>query len=356
VADDLVDLLRRLVAEPGPSSYEERPAAVWREAAASFAAVRGDALGSSFATVNEGGSPRIALIGHIDEIGFVVTNIDAATGALWFGPVGHWDPMVVVGQRVTIATRDGDVPGVIGRKAWHLLTPDQQREAPALGALWIDIGAADGADAGRLVRVGDPVVLTGPPVDLQHGRLASRAIDNRVGALVVLEAARRAAAEPGLQAEVVAVAAAQEETSYGGAAAAAYALEPDLAIVVDVTHAGDYPDPDGDVARRTGRRALGSGPVVTRGASASPVVAEALLELAAEAGIPHTIEAEGIETLTDADAAQLARAGTPCGVVGIPLRYMHSPSETVQLSDIEHTAELVARFCRSLRPERKWTR
>jgi endoglucanase len=86
------------------------------------------------------------------------------------------------------------------------------------------------------------------------------------------------------------------------------------------------------------------------------VVAEALLELAAEAGIPHTIEAEGIETLTDADAAQLARAGTPCGVVGIPLRYMHSPSETVQLSDIEHTAELVARFCRSLRPERKWTR
>jgi endoglucanase len=298
----------------------------------------------------------VALIGHIDEIGFVVTNIDAPTGALWFGPVGHWDPMVVVGQRVTIATRDGDVPGVVGRKAWHLLTPDEQRKAAELDDLWIDIGAADGAEAARLVRVGDPVVLTAPAVELQHDRLASRAIDNRVGSLVVLEAARRAAAGEVIQAEVVAVAAAQEETSYGGAAAAAYALEPDVAIVVDVTHAGDYPDPDGSVGRRTGRRALGSGPCVTRGASASPVVAEALLALAAEAGIPHTIEAEGNETLTDADAAQIARSGTPCGVVSVPVRYMHSPSETVQLSDIEHTAELVARFCRSLRPERKWTR
>jgi endoglucanase len=356
VGSDLVDLLRRLVAEPGPSSYEERPAAVWREAASSFAEVRGDALGSSFATINAGGAPRVALIGHIDEIGFVVTNIDAETGALWFGAVGHWDPMVIVGQRVLIASRDGDVPGVIGRKAWHLLTDEEKRRAPALGDLWIDIGAADAADAARIVRIGDPVVLTGPAVELQHGRLASKSIDNRVGALVVLEAARRAAAEPGLQAEVTAVAAAQEETSYGGATAAAYGLDPDVAVILDVTHAGDYPDPDGDVERRTGRRALGSGPVVTRGASTSRPVSEALLDLATEAGIPYTIEAEGNETLTDADAAQVVRAGIPCGVVSVPVRYMHSPSETVQLSDIDHTAELVARFCRSLRPERKWTR
>jgi putative aminopeptidase FrvX len=345
----LLDSLLRAV---GPSSYERPAAEVWRAAAAEFAEVRGDALGNSFATVNAGGSPRIALVGHIDEIGLVVKHIHSS-GVLFVGEIGSWDPAVLVGQRVTVATAAGALPGVMGKAARHLLSEEDRKRVPLVHDLWVDIGAHDEADAASAVQIGDPVVMAPPPVELRGLRLASRALDNRLGALVVLEAARRAAAAGDLKAEVIAVASVREETSYAGARTATFASEPDVAITLDVTHTDDYPN--SDQARVTGSRALGSGPSISRGAAQHEGIAQRLIAVAREAGIPHTLEADGSVSHTDSEAVQEVGAGVPCGLVGIPLRYMHSPSEICDLRDVELAIELVARFCRSLEPGEDWT-
>jgi putative aminopeptidase FrvX len=344
----LLDSLLRAV---GPSSYERPAAEVWRESAREFADVRGDALGNSFATVAGSGGPRVALVGHIDEIGLVVKHVDAS-GVLFVGEIGSWDPAVLVGQRVTVVTATGPVPGVIGKAARHLLSEEERKRVPQVHDLWIDIGARDHDDAAAVVQIGDPVVMAASAVELRGLRLASRALDNRLGALVVLEAARRAAEAGDLRAEVVAVASVREETSYAGARTAAFTVDPDVAITLDVTHTDDYPNTN--QARVTGSRALGSGPSISRGAAQNEGVAHRLIGVAREAGIPYTLEADGSASWTDSEAVQEVRGGVRCGLVGIPLRYMHSPSETCDLRDVELAIELVARFCRSLGPGEDW--
>jgi endoglucanase len=344
----LLDSLLRAV---GPSSYERPAAEIWRSSAEEFAEVRGDALGNSFATVKGSGGPRVALVGHIDEIGLVVKHVDSS-GVLFVGEIGAWDPAVLVGQRVTVRTAAGPVPGVMGKAARHLLSEEERKRVPRVHDLWVDIGASDRDDAYSAVQIGDPIVMAVAPVELRGRRLASRALDNRLGALVVLEAARRAAAAGDLKAEIVAVASVREETSYAGARTSAFSCEPDLAITLDVTHTDDYPN--SDQARVTGSRALGSGPSISRGAAQHEGIAHRLIAVARDAGIPHTLEADGSASWTDSEAVQEVRAGIPCGLVGIPLRYMHSPSETCDLRDVEQAIELVARFCRSLEPEEDW--
>ena len=345
----LLDSLLRAV---GPSSYERPAAEIWREAAAEFADVRGDALGNSFATVNPGGGPRIALVGHVDEIGLLVKHVDPS-GVIFVGEIGGWDPAVLVGQRVTVRTATGLVPGVVGKAARHLLSDEERKRAPVVHDLWVDIGASDAADAASVVQIGDPIVMAAEPVPLRGRRLASRALDNRLGALVVLEAARRAAAAGDLKAEVVAIASVREETSDSGARTAAYALDPDIAITLDVTHTDDYPNSNQE--RVTGSRSLGSGPSISRGAAQHEGIARRLMAVAGDARIPYTLEADGSASWTDSEAMQDVRAGIPCGLVGIPLRYMHSPSETCDLRDVEQCIDLVARFCRSLAPGEDWT-
>lgn len=345
----LLDSLLRAI---GPSSYERPAAEIWRGAAREFAEVRGDSLGNSFATVNAGGGPRIALIGHIDEIGLVVKHVHSS-GVLFVGEIGSWDPAVLVGQRVTVRTSAGPVRGVMGKAARHLLSEEERKRVPLVHDLWVDIGARDADDAAAIVEIGDPIVMGVEPIELRGLRLASRALDNRLGALVVLEAARRAAAAGDLKAEVTAVASVREEISYAGARTAGFALEPDLALTLDVTHTDDYPN--ADQARVTGSRALGSGPSISRGAAQHEGVAHRLIAVARDAGIPYTLEADGTASWTDSEAVQEVRAGVPCGLVGIPLRYMHSPSETCDLRDVELAIDLVARFCRSLRPGEDWS-
>jgi len=242
----------------------------------------------------------------------------------------------------------------MGKAARHLLSEEDRKRVPQVKDLWVDIGAADEADAAATVQIGDPVVTAATPVELRGLKLASRALDNRLGALVVLEAARRAAAAGDLAAEVVAVASVREEISLAGARTATFSSEPDVAITLDVTHTDDYPN--GDQARVTGSRSLGSGPSISRGASQHEGVAQRLISIAREAKIPHTLEADGSSSWTDADAVHETRTGVPSGLVGIPLRYMHSPSETCDLRDVEQAIELVARFCRSLEPGEDWNK
>jgi endoglucanase len=335
-------LLHNLLRAAGPSGYEAPAAAVWREAA-SFATLSSDGIGSSVARIGEA-SPLLTVVGHIDEIGLVVRHIDEK-GFLWFAPIGGWDPQILVGQRVEVEGRDGPVPGVVGRKPLHLLDAEARKKVVELKGLHIDIGVDGHEGAAELVRVGDPVVIASEPLTLSGERLVSRAMDNRLGAYVALEALRRCHERGSLKSSFAAIAAVQEEIGLFGARTSAFAVQPDLAIVVDVTHATDAPGID---EKELGTHSLGSGPVIYRGATLSPKVFELLVETAEAEGIEHTIGATGNSTGTDADAVQFARSGIPTSLVSIPLRYMHSPVEMVDLADLEATVELIAAFAARL--------
>jgi putative aminopeptidase FrvX len=214
-----VDFLKRLLDTPGPSGYEAAPARVWREEAARFAEVRGDVAGNSIATVEGKGGPTIMLAGHIDEIGVIVTYIDD-DGYVYIGPIGGWDPQVLVAQRIRFLGPKGDVFGVIGKKPIHLMKPEDREKASKLTDLWVDIGAASRAEAEAVLSVGDAGVIDARALELPNGRLVSRSIDDRIGAFIVLEALRRYAKKPG-KARVVAVATTQEEIAWHGGGAEA---------------------------------------------------------------------------------------------------------------------------------------
>jgi endoglucanase len=339
-------VLRTLLTAPGPSGYEATAAAAFREAVGAFADdVRSDVMGSTTSRVPGTGDGRsVAIVGHIDEIGLIVTAIEDS-GMLRFTGVGGWDPVVLIGQRVELATKDGTLPGVIGKKPIHLIKQDERSKAPELKELHIDVGAKDGDEARALVRVGDVAVIAGEPVELPNGRAISRSMDNRLGCFVAYEAARLVAEAGGAPGDVIAVAAVQEETTFGGATTTAHSLRPDIAIAVDVTHATDAP---GIPEAELGKHHFGSGPVIERGSNLHPVVAELLIEAAEAEGIAYTLAASGRATGTDADAIHKSRDGVATGLVSIPLRYMHSPVEMVQLSDVEDAAKLIAAFCRRL--------
>jgi len=339
-------VLRTLLTAPGPSGYETTATAAFREAAGAFTSdVRSDVMGSSTAHVPGTGSGRtLAVVGHIDEIGLIVTHIED-TGFLRFIGVGGWDPQVLIGQRVELATKGGIVPGVVGKKPIHLIKADERTKAPELKDLHIDIGAADGDGARELVRIGDVAVITGEPVELPNGRVVSRSMDNRLGCFVAYEVARLVAEKGGAPGEVVAVAAVQEETGLSGSLTTAHSLRPDIAIAVDVTFATDTP---GISEQELGKHHFGSGPVIERGTTLHPVVSELLIEAAEAEGIPYTVSASSGRTGTDADSIHTSRGGVATGLVSIPLRYMHSPVEMVQLDDVENAAKLIAAFARRL--------
>lgn len=344
------ELLQQLLTAAGPSGHETDPARLWRAWCAEFAQeVSADHVGSSLARVAArapGGGPTLAVVGHIDEIGLHVSHFHD-DGFLHFGQVGGWDPVVLVGQRVTVSTRSGPIPGVVGRKPIHLLKEEDRKRVPELKDLYIDIGARSADEARELVRIGDVAVIDATPMELPNGRLVSRAVDNRVGCYVAAEAARLVAASGGAPGDVVALAVAQEETTFAGSRTSTFALEPDLAIAVDLTFATDQPGVElGPITRHT----LGSGPVIARGTTLHPRIFELLYEAAEQEGIPFTVESLGKGTGTDADAIHTSRAGVPTGLVSVPCRYMHSPVELLELDDVDAAARLIAAFAQRLEP------
>jgi|SRR5581483_1976034 len=347
------DVLRALLAARGPSGHEQEAARLWRDAASAFAEVSADTLGTSFARVRAGGdgTPTLAIVGHIDEIGVVITNIEE-NGLLSFTTIGGIGPETLHAQRIELLTRDGRVPGLIARKR---IPPEQLRDRPRLehADLHIDIGAASREDAERLVRVGDAGVWLGEPVELPNGRLMSKALDNRLGAYIALEAARRVAEAGDAEVDVVAVAAVQEEIGLYGARAAAFGLDPQVALAVDVTWATDVP---GGEPRRAGRVELGMGAMIARGPMLNARVTDLLGEAAEAEGIPHGYEVYARVTNTDADELLFARAGVPTGLVSIPLRYMHSPVEVCGLDDVEAVVAVCTAFARRLAREQDFVR
>ena len=318
-----LSFLKALLDAPGPSGFETVPARIWRSQAEQFAdEVSADIGGNAIATLNPG-----------DDDGF-----------LSFEPIGGWDHQVFVGQRVQLLGRDGAVEGVIGKKAIHLMDPDERDKVSKAKDLWIDIGAANRAEAEGRVHVGDAGVLASSIIEFPNERIVSRSLDNRIGAFVVLEALRRLAADPPA-ARVTAVATSQEEISYtgGGARTSAIGTEAEIAIVVDVTHATDHP---GVEKKRHGDVKLGGGPVLSRGSAVNRMVFDFLVETAEAEGIPYTRQAAPRNTGTDADSIFTAHRGVATGLVSVPNRYMHSPNEMVALGDLDQAADLLAAFAR----------
>jgi putative aminopeptidase FrvX len=348
VESSSIDFLKRLLNTPGPSGFETAAARVWREEAGHFAdSVDVDVTGNSIAALNGSGGPRVMLAGHIDEIGVMVTHIDD-DGYLYFDGIGGWDSQVLVGQRIRILTRAGDVIGVIGKKPIHLMKGDEKEKVSKISDLWIDIGARkrEGVTE-RGVRVGDPGVVDSQLIDFGNGLIASRSIDNRIGAFVILEALRLMAKQKPA-AYVAAVATTQEEIGFytgGGASTSAFRIEPQIAIVVDVTFAADAPGID---KKEVGDHKLGGGPVLTRGSATNPLMFELLATIAERENIPFTISAAPKWTSTDADGIFLSRAGVATAVLSVPNRYMHSPNEIVDIADLDSAARLIAAFCRDL--------
>jgi putative aminopeptidase FrvX len=334
--------LKRLLSAPGPSSFESKPAAIWREQAKSYGArLEIDSYGNSFAIFNPDKSPTVMLSGHIDEIGLIVTYIDKE-GLIYFKGVGGWDPQQLVGQRVRILGYKGEILGVIGKKPIHLMGAEDRKKVSQIEDMWIDIGASSQEQVKKVVRVGDAAVIEQPYLELLNGRIVSKAIDNRIGAYIVLEAARRAAKS---KAKVVAVASTQEEIGQVGANVAAHRLEPDVAIAVDVTHATDVPNIN---KKETGDIPLGSGVNLAVGSVIHRGVFQMLITTAEREKIPYTIEANANRTFTDADHIAISGHGVPTAVVSIPNRYMHSPNELIDIEDLEHVIALIAAFVKGL--------
>ena len=330
--------LDALLRAHGPSGHEQLAYGAVRDALEGIAEIETDSVGNLIAR-RRGDGPLLALFAHLDVIGAAVAHI-AEDGLIAVHQLGHWRANVAYGQRVEIRTKDGAVPGVIARKV-------KDNEKVEWGQLYVDIGAKDGAEARSLVATGDPMVLDAPPLELAHGRLASRTLDNRAGVYVALETLRRAEG-----AHVAVVAAAQEELGAHGAMAAAHGLRPAVAIAIDVTYATDVPADDPATG---GHHTLGGGAAIFRGPAVNPRVFELLVEAAREEGIDHTIEA-GAKTYTDADVTFASREGIPTGLVSIPLRNMHSPIEIVQLSDLEACIRVLTAFAARLRPDETYAR
>src|SRR2546430_1965108 len=344
-----VGFLKQLLDTAGPSGVEQAPGRVWREEGGEVADdVRVDVHGDSVASLNGKGEPRGVLTRDIDEIGIQITHVDE-NGFLYFSGIGGWDSQVLVGQRVLILSREGAVHGVVGKKAVHQLKKEDLDRVTKVIDLWIDIGATGHDEAAKRVRVGDPGVLDSRVEEYPNGRIVSRSLDNRIGAFVAAEALRRLGEQRPKHAAVFSVASTREEIAWTGSGArtSAIGIEPDVALVIDVTHATDYPGAD---KKHSGDHKLGGGVVLVRGSPISPIVFDLLVECAEQTKLPYTIQAAPRETGTDADAIYNAMRGIPTGLVSVPNRYMHSPNEMVALQDLDRAAELLAAFARRLEP------
>lgn len=346
------EFLNHLLETASPSGFETEAVTVWRAQAETFAdEVSTDSNGNCYARLR-GDGPRVMIEGHIDEIGLMITHIDD-DGYLWFSGIGGWDDQVLVGQRVRVLGSHRTVVGVIGKKPIHQMDPADRDKVSKMKSLWIDIGAEDADNARESVEIGDPAVIEQPILELGNDLIACRGLDNRVGAFVALEALRKVAEGERLAADVWAVAAVQEEVGLHGGRTAAYRLEPAVAIAIDVTHATDHPDAD---VRGVGRCKLGGGPALARGASINPQVFQQLLSAAHENDIPYSIESAPVRSGTDADSISRERGGIPTGLVSIPNRYMHSPSEIVSLADLDACSSVIAAFARSLGSDQDFNR
>ena len=351
--EQALDFLKAIVAAPSPSGFEQPVAQLYRNYVEPYAyQVTTDIMGNVSAVINPDAEVRFMYAGHMDEIGFIVHHIDD-NGFLFFSTIGGTDVATEIGQRVIVHGHK-PVPGVIGRKAIQAFKPADFNETPSMQDLWIDIGAGSRDEAEKMVEIGNAVTIEAG-FGFLAGKLAvGRAFDNKVGLLIGAELVRRLSQDGDIHPNVGFhfLGTVQEEIGSRGAKTAAFNLNPRSALAIDMGVATDYPR---GRPEDQGRLELGKGPGISRGANTNPVVFDLLMSAAKESGIAFQRQATGATSPTDARVIQELRGGVATGVISVPLRYMHTPSEVVCLDDIHATINLVHQFCRRLRPDTDFT-
>jgi tetrahedral aminopeptidase len=275
-------------------------------------------------------APRVMVAAHMDEVGVMIVHTESS-GFLRFRPVGGIDPRVLLSKQLSIGEKG--VPGVIGQKAVHLLKPSDRGHVVAVEQMFIDIGARDRAEAEALVKLGDCAVFATTFATL-GGTAKGKALDDRAGCAILAELLSD---EP-YPCEVAAVFTVQEEVGLRGAQAAAYAVEPDFALVLEGTVCDDSPKKV-DVSPTT---RLGAGPAISiadRTAFADRRLVDLAVDTAKAIGVPYQIKQPMVGG-TDAGRIHLSRGGVPTVVLAVPCRYLHSPVSLLSLSDYEHTLKL----------------
>jgi len=336
--DNEFKLLKELVEAPSPSGFEAPAQRIIHQFLAPLAdQISSDVMGNLMAKLEGRGGPRLMLAGHCDEIGFMVQYV-TDEGFIYFGAIGGVDPHLAPGQRINIQTKNGVIKGLIGKKAIHLIETKDRDTVIKLKDQYIDIGCSSRKEVEALLRVGDPVTFAVGLERLQNGRLTSRALDDKMGVFIVTQVLAGVKAAGGAEAELICVSTVQEEVGLRGGTTSGYGVNPDLAIVVEVTHATDTPDVD---ARGIGRVEVGKGPVLSRGANINPVLFDLLVETAEAEKIPLQIIGAPRATGTDANTLQLSRGGVATALLGIPLRYMHTPVELLAESDLQDAIKLL---------------
>ena len=337
--------LKRLLETPSVTGSEATAAELVRERLAPCAdTIETDVMGSVHAVLKGAGSaPSVMLAAHIDEIGLMVTYI-STEGFLSFSAVGGVDAAILAGLRVTVHTASGPVRGVIGRMPIHLLDTDDRKSVVPIDKLVIDLGLP-AKKVRSLVRIGDVATFGTGFERFGAHKAVSRGFDDKTGVWVAVRALEELARGARPQGDFICAATVQEEIGTRGATTTAFRVNPAVGLAFDVTHATDYPGID---QSKHGKLVCGKGPVISRGPNINPVVFERLVAAAEAEGIPYQIEAEPGPTGTDARAIQIARSGIAAGLIGIPLRYMHTPSEVADLRDLEAAVALVVRFVRDL--------
>jgi endoglucanase len=341
-----LDFLRKLLDTPSPVGHETRGQRVWMNYVHKFAdETFSDAYGNAVAVYNKGGSPKLMLAGHADEIAMTVNYVNSE-GFIYVRKVGGIDAAIIRGQRVDIHTANGVVRGVVGNVAPHLTKTDKDRKVPEMHDLFIDIGTPSRAEAEKVVRIGDPITLVDQFEPLRGDLAVARAFDNRIGTWAVAETLRLLSEnKKKLAAEVCAVSNVQEEVGAFVARQIAYTLKPDVALVVDVTHATDFPTVD---QAKHGDIKIGRGPTLTHGGCNHPEIVHRLEQLAKKHNIPLQHEAMSNTSGTDTDVIFWTRGGIPSALISLPNRYMHSPVEVVSLKDLDQIPKLMAAFASSL--------
>lgn len=341
-----LEFLRTLIASPSPSGFEQPVQEVIRTEISKYAdTVRTDVHGNVIASLNPEGNPRVMLTAHCDELGFIIKYIDER-GFLYFAPIGGFDPSTLPGERVHVHTHNGPLLGVIGSKAIHLMDSEERSHAPNLKNMWIDIGVSSRDEAQQLAPVGSVATRANQLEIVRDELVVSRALDNKSGIFTIVEAMRHLHNKrDAIKASVFFVSTVQEETGLRGVRTSTYDVNPQVALIVDVTFASDHPETS---KQMLGDVKLHGGPGLTIGGFTNPRVYQLLVTVATEAGIPYQHDIQAGFTSTDNDYAQISRGGVATGLINIPCRYMHTGSEIVSLKDIDNAAELMAHFVLAL--------
>jgi putative aminopeptidase FrvX len=342
---DSREFLYKLLKTPSPTGHEQKVQRIVRSRMEKYAdLIETDYHGNVICAINPAAKIKVMLAGHCDQIGMMVTHI-TDKGFIYFQALGGIDTGVLEGATVTIHAEEEEVTGVIGRKPIHIQKPEERGKGVSdINLLWIDTGMSSKKDVEKVIKIGDPITFKLGVTELNSDLVCSPGMDNKVGLFVAMETLRLCAAKK-IKVGLFAASTVQEEVGLRGAKTAAYRIQPDVGIAIDVTHANDNP---ATPAEKSVPISLGAGPCIARGPNINPVVEKKLIEAAKKSKIPYQLEPNPRLLGNDANVIQVNGAGVAAASLEIPNRYMHTQVEICSMKDLDNAAKLLANFVAGL--------